>query len=110
MTLKEIYDALTASDIPVTYLQWKIGAVPALPYICYYLPQSNNFGADNGVYKGISRLNVELYTADKEPDTEAALETVLAGISGYWNKSETFLDSENMFEVIYDSEVLIDGE
>ena len=109
MTLKEIYDALSATNIHVTYLQWREGAVPALPYICYYLPQSNNFCADNGVYKGISRLNVELYTAEKEPGTESALESALAGLTGFWNKAETFLDSENMYEVIYDGEVLIDG-
>lgn len=109
MTQKEIYDALCASGMPVTYLQWNEGAVPELPYICYYLPTSDNFGADNGVYQKISNLNVELYTATKEPGTEAELESVLAGLCGYWNKSETFLDSENMYEVLYQSEVLVDG-
>lgn len=109
MTHKEVYDALAASGLPVTYLQWREGAVPALPYICYYYPNSNNFGADNEVYQNVNRLYVELYTEEKDFETEAQVEAVLGGICGYWNKSETFIDSENMYQTLYDSEVIING-
>lgn len=109
MTHKEIYDALTSSGLPVTYLQWNEGAVPALPYICYYYPNSNNFGADNEVYTNVNRLYIELYTEEKDFATEAQVEAVLGGICGYWNKSETFIDSENMYQTLYDSEVIING-
>lgn len=109
MTHQEIYNALAASGLPVTYLQWNTGAVPNLPYICYYYPNSNNFGADNAVYANVNRLYVELYTAEKDFATEAQVEAVLGSITGYWNKSETFLDSEEMYQTLYDSEVIING-
>lgn len=109
MTHKEVYDALAASGLPVTYLQWNVGAVPALPYICYYYPNSDNFGADNEVYQNINRLYVELYTEEKDFDTEAQVEAVLGQICGFWNKSETFIESENMYQTLYDSEVIING-
>ena len=94
MTHKEVYDALAASGLPVTYLQWNVGAVPALPYICYYYPNSDNFGADNEVYQNINRLYVELYTEEKDFDTEAQVEAVLGQICGFWNKSETFMNQK----------------
>lgn len=109
MTYQEVYDALAASGLPVTYLQWNEGAVPALPYICYYYPNSNNFGADNEVYQNVNRLYVELYTEEKDFETEAQVEAVLGRICGFWNKSETFIESENMYQVLYDSEVIING-
>ena len=107
MTVEEIFDALEASGLSVTYLQWPENAVPALPYICYYFPASNNLAADDSVYQRIDRLNVELYTKNKDFTTEALVEGALAGISGFWNKSETYLDTEEMYEVLYESEVVL---
>lgn len=107
MKTEDVYDALADSGISVTYLQWPEAAVPALPYICYYFPTSNNFGADNTVYAPINRLIVELYTKNKDFATEALVEAQLGVITGFWNKSETYLDSEEMYEVLYESEVTI---
>lgn len=109
MTFKEIYDALASSGLPVTYLQWHEGQVPALPYICYYLPNSDNMAADNSVYQKISAVNVELYTKEKDTATEATLEAVLATFGIVWEKSETYLNDEHMYEILYESEVLING-
>ena len=110
MTIQDIYETLQSSGLPVTYLQWREGQVPALPYICYYYPNTDNFGADNKVYTNVNRLYVELYTAEKDFETEAQVEAVLGNICGFWNKSETFIESENMYQVLYDSEVIINGE
>ena len=109
MTFREIYDALASSGLPVTYLQWHEGQVPALPYVCYYFPNSDNMKADDSVYQKITAINVELYTKEKDTDTEAALEAVLASFGIVWDKSETYLNDEHMFEVLYESEVLING-
>lgn len=110
MTIQDIYETLQSSGLPVTYLQWREGQVPALPYICYYYPNTDNFGADNKVYANVNRLYVELYTAEKDFETETQVEQVLGDICGFWNKSETFIESENMYQVLYDSEVIINGE
>lgn len=110
MTHKEIYDMLYSTGLSVTYLQWPEGAVPALPYICYYFSRSDNFGADDTVYQEIEVLNVELYTKQKDFTTEKKVEDALGNASTFWNKSETYLTSENMYEVLYESEVVITDE
>ena len=107
MTTKELYDALYASGLPVVYYAWKEGAAPELPYICYFFPQSDNFGADNSVYVPANRLYVELYTKDKDFATEEQVEAVLGDICGYWNKSETYIESESMYQILYESEVIL---
>lgn len=110
MTFREIYEALASSGLPVTYLQWHEGQVPALPYVCYYFPNSDNMAADDSVYQKVNAINVELYTKTKDPDTETAFEDVLASFGIVWQKSETYLNDEHMFEVLYESEVLTNGE
>ena len=109
MTTQEVYEALAASGLPVTYYAYKEGAVPNLPYICYYYPQSDNFSADNEVYTHASRLYVELYTKEKDFNVEQQVEQVLGSICGFWNKSETFIESESMYQTLYDSEVIINN-
>lgn len=108
MTRKEIYDAIAAAGLPVAYYAFPEGSVPPLPFIVYYYPNSNNFGADNAVYQKIEALNVELYTEHKDFNTEATVEAALASL-GFWQKSETFITSEQMYEVLYQTEVLVNG-
>ena len=110
MTFEDIYEALATSGLPVTYLQWHEGQVPPLPYVCYYFPNSNNMAADNIVYQRVSAINVELYTKEKDTDTETAFENVLASMGVVWQKSESYLSTEHMYEVLYESEVLINAE
>lgn len=110
MTFKEIYQTLTAqTDIPVTYYAYPEGQVPDLPFMVYYYPSSNDDPADNVNYGRIRTLNVELYTAEKDFDTEEDVEELLAGL-GVFTKTESYLNSENMYEVLYEMEVAIDGE
>lgn len=107
MTAEEIVTMLESTGFPVTYLQWPEKAVPALPYICYYFPNSNNFGADNVVYQKINALNVELYTTEKDFAAEELLENALGDASHFWQKSETYLTTEHMYEVLYQTEVIL---
>jgi hypothetical protein len=107
MTTNEVYSALAASGLSVTYYAWKEGAVPDLPYICYFYPETNNFSADDTVYTHVNRLYVELYTKEKDFTTESQVEAVLGDICGFWNKSETYIESESMYQIVYDCEVII---
>lgn len=107
MTHKEVYDMLASTDLPVVYHAWKIGNVPSLPYIVYYYPNHDDFVADNSNYQSIATLNVELYTNNKDFATEAAVESVLNASGLVYAKTETYLESEEMFEILYESEVII---
>ena len=75
----------------------------------YFFPNTDNFGADDVVYKQVYSLAIELYTENKNIEIEQKVEQALDAHEIFWNKEETYLDSEDMYEIIYESEVLING-
>ena len=118
MTLKEIYDLLKTIRIPiddpapavgpllpVTYNSWHEDDEPPLPFLVYRQTGVNNFGADNRVYHTAIDVDVELYTREKLPDVEAAVEAAFDSVPIFWTKTETYLDSERCFEILYEIEV-----
>lgn len=109
MRYQDIKTMLAESGLPATYYSWPEKQVPALPYLVWYFPGSDNFAADDKVYKRILTLNIELYTENKSFDTEGTVEAVLDDAGMVWDKVETFIDSEKMYQVLYTMEVLIDG-
>ena len=50
------------------------GESPEPPFVCYLLPQSDNFAADGMVYFKASGVKIELYTDTKDPSVEKKLE------------------------------------
>ena len=110
MTFKEIAEMIEDIGMPFTYYSWPENAAPPLPYIVYYYPGTQNFPADNSVYVVNQTLNIELYTRTKDFDLEDAVETVLAANHIVWDKTETYINQEHMFEVLYEMEVIINGE
>lgn len=110
MLYTEIKTMLGETGLPITYLSWPEKQAPVLPYIVWYLPNSDNFGADDKVYKPIEALNVELYTQNKDFDTETLVEGVLESHGIFWNKTEAYLDDEHMYEVLYEMQIVIDEE
>ena len=89
------------TGIPYAYSHFAEGEVPAPPFICYLCPGSDNFSADGRVYKKINDVRIELYTDKKEPATELRLETVLDNADIFYNKTETWIESEKLYEVLY---------
>lgn len=110
MTYEEIKAGLAAAGFPLVYYQWPINQAPALPYVVYYYPNRADDPADNVNYGLITALNVELYTKEKSFTDEAEMEEALTAMGLVWEKTETFLDSEQMYEVLYESEVCLNGE
>lgn len=103
MSLEEIKALLETTGLPVAYRAFPVGKAPPLPFICYLFSYTNNFDADDQVYQVINRITIELYTEEKDPETEALVETALAGLC--WEKSEEYLDDERCYEIIYEIEV-----
>ncbi len=90
-----------------TYYQFPEGSAPELPYLIFYYPSSDNESADNVVWAKVNRLNIELYTENKEFSKENAIEAVLTEHGFFYNKIETYIDDEKMYEVLYEVEVVI---
>lgn len=107
MTKEEITEMIASIGLPYAYYSFPEKEAPELPYVIYNYPNSDNFGADNRVYARIDALDIELYTANKSPEREAQVESVLNGAGLFWNKTETYINTEHMYEVLYEMEVLI---
>ena len=75
MTQAELKTVLDSSGIPFAYRAWKNGH--DLPFGVFYFERDNPFAADGIVYAKKTLYALELYTAEKDPDTEAALENAL---------------------------------
>jgi len=92
---------LKETGLSVAYDHFAEGESPEPPFICFLFPESDNFSADNAVYAQFQTLNVELYTDEKDPELEDTVEAVFADHELFWNKSEVWIESEKMYEVLY---------
>ena len=68
-------------------------------------PGSDNFSADGRVYYKINEVNIELYCDSKDPALEATLEAVLDEHGIFYNKTEVWIESEKLYEVLYTFEM-----
>lgn len=99
--MDEIIRILKESGIPFAYDHFAEGENPDPPFICYLLPESDNFSADGKVYLKISVVHIELYTDEKSPATEQILEDVLDAHEIFYEKSEVWIESGKLYEVLY---------
>lgn len=99
MTLKDIKDRCDTAKLTYQYGFMEDKTSP--PYLCAVKMESNNFVADNKVYKKIDAI--ELYYTYKVKDvvTEALIEdTILDGV--VWRKGdEEYFADNNVWQVIY---------
>ncbi|PNE45693.1 hypothetical protein [Enterococcus avium] len=102
MTLEQIAEMLEKTNLPVAYRKWAEGQVPELPYIIYYADRTDNFKADNRVYHKIQDVSIELYTNTKNTREENKIEALLDANKLEWDAYEQDIESENMFEVLYE--------
>ena len=101
MTHEEVMEMLEELDIPFAYHHFVEGESPEPPFICFLFPGSDNFAADDVVYMELSNLHIELYTDEKDPELEDQAEAVLNAHELFWNKSEVWIESEKLYEVLY---------
>ncbi len=106
MTQAELYQALKATGLPVVYSHWKAGdplnQPPAPPYLIFQFAESDDLMADNHNYHAISAYDIELYSNRKDLAAEAKLENKLKELRIPYEKSETRIESEELFMVLYE--------
>jgi hypothetical protein len=105
MTYDDITNMLKEAGLPLAYDHFAEGESPEPPFLIFLFPDSDNMFADNSVYFKISQLNMELYTDKKDPELEEKLEDILTAHEIPWEKSEVWIDSEKMYEVLYQTEI-----
>lgn len=98
--MQDLKNMLEQLNIPVAYSHFNTETNP--PCICFYREDTSNFSADNKVYKKIDNYLVELYTDFKNPVLEKQLEDIFDANEVFYNvESETYIDQEQMYEIIY---------
>lgn len=110
MTYQQINNLIASFGMPFAYYQFPNKTKQTTPFVCFFYPNSDDLYADQSNYQRITALAIELYTADKDFSAEAAIEAKLSEAGLTYAKSETYLDTERMCEVIYETEVLINAE
>ena len=103
--MDKILSILNALGIPFAYDHFAQGESPDPPFICYLIPGTNNFSADGAAYYKINQFNIELYTDLKDLSLERKIEEALDEASIFYNKSETWIESESLYEVLYTFEM-----
>ena len=103
--MDDLVKLLEGTGIPFAYDQFAEGESPDPPFICYLLPQSDNFSADGKVYLKVSSVNIELYTDSKDLSVEQKLEAVLDTHGIFYDKTEVWIESEKLYEVLYSFEM-----
>ena len=109
MTYKEISQMIASAGLPYAYYQFPDDTPQAPPFICFFYSNSDDVFADDINYQGIAQLNIELYTSVKDFETEAALEEILKNHELTYYKEESHIDSEKLYQIAYEMEVLING-
>ena len=107
MTEKEVFQMVASTGLPAAYHHFEEGQSPEPPFLVYLYPGTNNFSADGTVYQGINQMDIELYTDKKDRTAEREVEAVLKKHGFFYEKNETYIETEKMYEVIYEMEVLI---
>lgn len=101
MTHKEVIAMVEEMGIPFAYHHFAEGESPDPPFICFLYLNAVQFGADNIVYHSDKAVDIELYTDEKNPELEEAVEAVLTAHEIYFEKSEVWIDDEKLYEVLF---------
>lgn len=99
--MDKLVGILKECDVPYAYDHFAEGESPQPPFVCYLLPGSNHFVADGKVYYKINEVRLELYTDYKDMELEQRLERLLDECGIVYEKTEVWIESEKLFEVLY---------
>ena len=103
--MEKLLSVLDSIGIPYAYDHFAEGESPEPPFLCYLLPGSSNFSADGKVYHRISEVRLEMYTDFKDLASERKVEDALDAAGIFYNKTETWIDSEKLYEVLYSFDI-----
>ncbi len=98
MTYEQIAEMMEEMGLPFAYHHFAEGESPAPPFLLFLSPGENTFSADNYMYFSFKKL-------DKNPEIEENIERVLKRHKIYYTKSEVWIESEKLYEVLYETEV-----
>ena len=99
-------------ELPFAYDHFAEGESPDPPFLVYLMPSADNFAADGIAYFKVNNLHLELYTVDiKGWAFDIAANIIKKELKDdfqidiFYSKSEVWISSEKLYEVLYQLEV-----
>ena len=99
--MDKLLQIISEIDIPSAYDHFAEGESPDPPFLCYLLPGADNFAADGKAYFKVDQVHLELYTDIKDPETEKQVEAGLDEHGIFYDRTEVWIESEKLYEVLY---------
>ena len=109
MTYEQIASVVESIGLPYAYYQFPEGTGQAPPFVCFFYANTDDVYADDSNYQRIVVLNIELYTSEKDFELESQVEEILNNNGLTYSKEESYIDSESMWQIAYEMEVIING-
>lgn len=110
MTYTEVATMVASIGLPYAYYQFPEGTGQDPPFVVFFYSNIDDVYADDSNYQRIVTLNIELYTREKDFEHEETIETALADNGLTYYKEENYIDSEKMYQIAYETEVIIHGK
>lgn len=104
MTQSELYQELSKIGYPLAYSHFE--EYQETPYMVYLFSLSDDLIADNHNYKEVSNFNLELYTDKKDLVAEKKVEDKLKELELPYLKSEKWIESEKVFQILYEIQII----
>ena len=103
MEEEKIYEMLKSIGVPVAYDHFINSNDEDIspPFILYRNDQAENFKADDKVFYMNKQYIVELVTDKKNMVLEAALEELFNDNHLPWEKTEAYIDTEEIYQISY---------
>ncbi|MCI9389319.1 MAG: hypothetical protein HFH54_06540 [Lachnospiraceae bacterium] len=105
MSHDDVIKMVGEMGLPFAYDHFVEGGAPEPPFLVFLYPKADNFAADGIAYFKIDQLDIELYTDLKDPGLEETIEAVLLKYGIFYGKTETWIESEKLYGVLYEMEV-----
>jgi len=104
MNQVQVITLLNTLSIPSFYDHAPVGT--QLPFIAIHSEEPDNFAADNQVYCEKWNFRIDLYSVEKDLDSEAAIKKLLNDNGLAWVKTEQYIDDQNCWEVEFEFEAV----
>lgn len=102
MNAEQLKAMLEESGLPVAFDHFHSPRNP--PFICYQMPDSTAYFADNRIRFLVHRVRVELYTGRKDTRLERKLEQLLSGYGLAFERVQDYIAPERLCRTAYEFE------
>lgn len=99
MTYLDLIQEMRGLGLPCAYHHFTTPPPP--PYTVVLYAYSDDMQADNHNYAEVGNYQLELYHTIKHPPSEKLIENKLRELRLPYQKTETYIESEGLYQIIY---------